>query len=263
MRASSAGKPLLPVVASTAAGITTSISNAQKKRDDARSALALLDQNGGAKNPSADRLAALDTMLSAKKKEAITLTDMVDSLNILLENPQKSAVQLTATARTESSKLDTLLQVENGKKASLVQKRAAIMRDSIQNDSANGSATVRDGGQISVITREIAADQGEIDRNAAARNRAKQTIATIQEKTRQAQATSLAARTKTTASSPQNSSRSPFSFRSRTNSTKPEHRLRRKPTSSSRPFPPSRDRSRRPSPKCSGRSHSFSASTTP
>ena len=182
---------------SAIAGIDKKIALAQTQRDKARQNLSVFEQkNPPVQNPSGQRIAQLDTMVASKKKEVIQLMDWSDSLNMLIQETQNTAAALGASARTVSPKIDSLLRTKKNEKSSLLGKRAKIQRDSLQNDAAAMEVLLRIKNDLAGFAAQSAKAQNEIDRNTAERDKAKQSTAAIQEKSRQLQTAALAEKKK-------------------------------------------------------------------
>ncbi len=188
---------ILPLVDSALAAVTASLSAAQSVRDAARKNLAQFEQaNPVPKGPAPTRLALMDSMITAKKKEAIQLTDLNDSLNIQMEESQKTLTDLSAAAKAEESSDDSLARMKNDEKATLVKNKAKMLHDSSAVDSTDAVPILGMKTRYDDLTRQKAATAADIDKLGTALAKAKQDLATLQERHKQATANVAAEKTR-------------------------------------------------------------------
>ena len=178
------------------AGIENRIAAASALRDKASQNLALFERKNPAPlNPSAQRTEQIETQIAAKKKDVIQMTAMGDSLNIQMQDAQNTLAPLAASAsHDEGAKTD--IPPQRAEKLSLSSKRAKLLHDSLQNDAANTGALLRTRSDLLSTNSQVVLLQNEIALNSAERDKAKQTVLALQDKTRSQQSTLAAEKKK-------------------------------------------------------------------
>jgi hypothetical protein len=174
------------------AGIDKKIFLAQTQRDKARQGLAAFEmKNPPVKNPSGQRIAELDGIMTSKKKDVIQMMDWTDSVNMQIQENQNNLGALSAAARSGSPKTDSLLRSKKDEKKSLLDRRGKIQRDSAQNDAAAMGTVSRIKNDCASLTAQSVKIQDDMDLLAAEREKTKQSIVAVQEKGRQMQGAAL------------------------------------------------------------------------
>jgi chromosome segregation ATPase len=182
---------------SALAGIDRKIALAQAQLDKAKQNIGDFDRKTPpVKNPAGQRIAQLDTMVTAKKKDVIQMTDWIDSLNMTMQELQTNITAGAAALQTGPAKTDTTGQARKAEKTALAGKRVKLQRDSIQVETAAAETMLRIKNDAAALATQSAKTQNEIDRAAAEREKAKQSIAALLEKDKQLQNSTLAEKNK-------------------------------------------------------------------
>jgi hypothetical protein len=171
------------LVDSALAANAASVAAAEAVRDAARKNLAQFDQaNPPVKSAAPIRLALMDSMIVGKKKEAIELTDLSDSLNILIEGQQKVLNDQTSLSQAEEASADSLARSRNGEKAALVANRVTLQHDMYVADSTDMASILHLRSLADADAKQKATLQAEIDKASAAIAKDKLDLSAIQEK---------------------------------------------------------------------------------
>jgi hypothetical protein len=187
----------MTLVDSVLGGIDTRVATAVAARDKAAQNLALFEKkNPKPQDPSTQRVQQIDDQVAAKKKEVIQLTAATDSLNIQIQEAQNNLSSLVA-AQPRAGTVPAETGQQRAEKAALTEKRSKLIRDSIQNDAANTGALLRIKSEMTGATAKILLVQNEIAQHTAERDKSKQALAAIQERSKQQQTSAAAERKKT------------------------------------------------------------------
>jgi hypothetical protein len=187
------GGSILPLVDSTLAANAATLSKATADLDAARKNLAQFEQaNPPVKGPAPVRLALMDSMITSKKKEAIQLTDLNDSLGIIVEESQKTLNTLNAEGQAANGSADSLIRVKNDEKATLVDNKAKLQHDAFITDSTDVAAMLGVRNRYDALARQKVATQADIDKVSAAGAKARQQLAMLEERNKQASTSATA-----------------------------------------------------------------------
>jgi hypothetical protein len=189
------GGDILPLVDSALEAINASLAGAESARDVARKNLAQFEQtNPATKNPAPSRAALFNSMITAKKNEAIKLTDVNDSLNIQIEASQKTLAELTAAAQAEEASADNLMRTKNDAKATVAKNRTKLLHDKVTADLTDAAPILVIKTRYNALARQKFETQSDIDRISAALAKSKQDLSALQERIKQATASIAAAK---------------------------------------------------------------------
>jgi predicted nucleic acid-binding Zn-ribbon protein len=174
------------------------IAKATMDRDRAKQALAGFDKsNPPPPDPSNLRISGIDSASTAKKKMIIQMTEQIDSITMVTAEQQTVLESLTKSLAGETSKGDSLTIAKKAEKASLAAKKTKLVRDSIQNETANTAAINRIKTELSGVNSKLILAQNDITAFTAEREKAKVSLKTAQERTNQAQTSLKTERQKT------------------------------------------------------------------
>lgn len=164
------------------------IAKATADRDKAKRALADFDKsNPPPLDPSSLRISGIDSASTVKKKAIIQMTEQVDSIAMVTTEQQTMLESLTKSLLGEASKGDSLTTGKRAEKTSLAAKKAKLVRDSIQNETASAAAINRIKIELSGINSKLILAQNDVTTFTANREKAKTSLKTAQEQTNQAQ----------------------------------------------------------------------------
>jgi chromosome segregation ATPase len=174
------------------------IAKATAERDRAKQALADFDKsNPPPPDPSNIRNLAIDSASTAKKKAIIQMTEQIDSITMATGEQQKTLESMTKSLTGGNGKGDSLTLAKKEEKASLTAKKTKLVRDSIQNETANGATISRIKTELSGIGSKQILAQNDVTKFTMERDKAKESLKTTQERANQTQTSQKAERQKT------------------------------------------------------------------
>jgi hypothetical protein len=174
------------------------IANATAERDRAKQALADFDKsNPPPPDPSNLRNTAIDSSSTAKKKAIIQMTEQIDSITMVTVEQQTTLESMAKSLAREAGKGDSLTLAKKAEKASLTAKKTKLVRDSTQNETANGATITRIKTELSGIGSKLILAQNDIVTYTAERDKAKESLITAQARANQTQTSQKTERQKT------------------------------------------------------------------